>query len=129
MWESYVNCGRTECPRNQITWMPGASQATHRPKFAFVDLRFSIINVSRIRSSKLLTIVCSFPIFTSTRNIVALSTTSISLHQPSGSKSLRSSPMMLCNRRNQCRGYEERKEKRFRTFTATQHQTERTAAR
>ena len=36
--------------------------------------------------------------------------------------------MMLYHRQNQCRGYEERKEKRLRAFTA-QHQNERNAAR
>ena len=37
--------------------------------------------------------------------------------------------MMFYRRRNQCRGYEERKEKRLRAFTATQYQNERNAAR
>jgi hypothetical protein len=40
--------------------------------------------------------------------------------------------MMLYRRQNQCWGYEERKEKRLRTFTAgpsTQYQNERNATR
>ena len=96
-----------------------------------MDLQFSmaIINLPKFTSSKLLTVLCTLFIFTSPRNIMALSTTSTSLHQLPPEITQEFTAMMLYHRRNQCRGYDEQMVKRLRAVTATQHQNERSAAR
>ena len=76
-----------------------ASNTQTKEKFAFVDPQHSLATIA----SQKLTVLNSFPIFTSPRNIVALSTTSpTSSHQPLSPKSFRSS-LLWCSTTVRCR--------------------------